>query len=175
MSDTLPRVGVSSCLLGELVRYDGKEKRISWITDVLAQKVELISICPEVGAGMPVPRPAIQIVEDSGRSLRLQVVSDGRDVTAPMHSFMAEQIRVLTAQPIDGYIFKARSPSCGLRDTPHFLSTATEPTRVASGLWAASVREHFPALPLADESDVLDESGQERFLKQVQAHWQARG
>jgi uncharacterized protein YbbK (DUF523 family) len=167
---------VSSCLLGERVRYDGKEKGDSWIAEVLASQVEIVSICPEVGAGMPVPRPAIQVVEESGRALRLQVVGDGRDVTEAMQVFIDSQIQSLRARPLDGYILKARSPSCGLRDTPYFVSAARsdQPSRIASGVWAASLRDHFGDLHLADESELQDPPGRERFLEEVQKRWRAR-
>lgn len=171
-----PRVGVSSCLLGELVRYDGKEKRVAWVSDVLAAQVDLVSICPEVGAGMSVPRPAIQIVEAAEGKVRLQVVGEGRDVTGAMQSFIDSQLAALAAEPIDGYVFKARSPSCGLRDTPYFPSAenSDEPTQIAAGMWARGVAHRFSDLPMVDERDLQEEAGRERFLEAVREHRRRR-
>lgn len=176
MSEGRARVGVSSCLLGEMVRYDGREKRIPWIADVLAREVELVSICPEVGAGMPVPRPPVQIVQSEGRGLRLLVVGEGADLTDSVQHFMRRELQGLKARPIDGYVFKARSPSCGLRDTPHFASAAghARSIRLAAGVWASRLRQELPELPLVDESDLEDEAARERFLEQVREHWRAR-
>lgn len=158
------------------MRYDAKEKRVPWIAEVLAKRVEIVSICPEVGAGMPVPRPPIQIVRGPGEEGRIVVVGEGSDQTELMKNFIGKQLLVLQAQPIDGYIFKARSPSCGLRDTPYFESAAKADSASAhgAGLWAAAVVAKLPTLPCVDESDVTDPEGQERFLARVQAHWQAR-
>jgi uncharacterized protein YbbK (DUF523 family) len=162
-------------LLGELVRYDGKEKRIAWIAETLPGEVEIVSICPEVGAGMPVPRPPIQIVGKPG-SLRIVVVDGKVDHTAAMNQFAEAQSDRLSAEPIDGYIFKARSPSCGLRDAPQFASATrdAEVLGLGPGLWAARLLEAWPSLPCVDESEVAEASGQARFLSLVQAHWRAR-
>lgn len=148
-----------------------------WISEVLAGRVEIISICPEVGAGMPVPRPQIQILRRSDEELRIVVVDEGSDKTDVMTEFIRKQLAILAAQPVDGYIFKARSPSCGLRDTPHYLSAAKtgSPAGLGGGLWAAAVAEMLPNLPCVDESEVAKPEGQERFLAQVQAHRDARG
>ena len=167
---------MSACLLGERVRYDGQAKGISWIAETLTGEVEVVSICPEVGAGMPVPRPPIQIVDMPGRGLQLVEVDGERNHSEAMQSFTEGELRKLAAGPIDGYIFKARSPSCGLRDTPQFASAASgEPAlRVGAGLWAASIRLQWPNLPCVDESEVSDAEGRARFLEQVHAHWQER-
>jgi uncharacterized protein YbbK (DUF523 family) len=162
--------------LGERVRYDGKEKRIAWIAETLPRAAEVVSICPEVGAGMPVPRPPIRIVDKSEGGLQLLVVDGQIDHTVAMERFIEGELGRLTARPVDGYIFKARSPSCGLRDAPQFASAASgEPVlRLGGGLWAARVCLEWAALPCVDESEVESVEGQARFLDQVQAHWRAR-
>lgn len=147
-----------------------------WIAEVLAKQAEIVSICPEVGAGMPVPRPPIQIVRGPSEEMRIAVVDEGSDQTELMKKFIGKQLLILQAQPIDGYIFKARSPSCGLRDTPHYESAAKTDLAIAhgAGLWAAAIAAELPTLPCADESDVAEAEGQARFLARVRAHWQAR-
>lgn len=175
MTRVRPRVGVSSCLLGEPVRYDGAQKEEPWLRRVLAQEVELVSICPEVGAGMSVPRPAIQIVDAEGQGLRLQVVGDGADVTAAVAGFAETRLAAL-AGSLDGYVFKARSPSCGLHDTAHFASAARDAriVRMGAGLWAARVRTHCGPIPLVDESALQDPGSREAFIGRVRAHYEGR-
>lgn len=157
------------------MRYDGKEKRIAWIAETLSAEVDVVSICPEVGAGMPVPRPPIQIV-DGPAGLRILVVDGEVDHTEAMEQFAKTQSARLAAEPVDGYIFKARSPSCGLRDTPQFASAAKDEAvlRLGPGLWAAQLVQTWPTLPCVDESEVADAAGQAHFLGRVQAHWRAR-
>lgn len=174
MSD-YPIVVVSSCLLGQRVRYDGAEKGVAWIAESLGARVRVIPRCPEVGAGMPVPRPPIQVVRN-GERLRLQVVGEGRDVSESVEEYVQEQLIDCNATGIDGAVLKARSPSCGIRDTPHYPSYRRDesPLEIASGIWAGSLRRAFPALPMVDESELLSGEAQEEFLERVFAHWQKR-
>ncbi len=157
------------------MRYDGQEKRISWIAETLALEVDVVSTCPEVGAGMPVPRPPIQLVVEDGRGLRLIQVDGDIDHSAAMENFARSELRKLAASRIDGYIFKARSPSCGLVDAPQFASAASAQVvlRLGPGYWAAKIRTQWSALPCVDESEVSDAEAQARFLERVQAHWRA--
>ena len=164
-----PRVGVSSCLLGQRVRYDGVLKGLAWAEGELAHAVVLVPICPEVGAGMSVPRPAIQLVERSN-GLRLELVKGARDVTLAMREYCDEVVSLLEENALHGFLFKARSPSCGISDTPH-LSASGKIVRRGSGMWAQTIRNQWPLLPLADESNVRDEAGRNEFLGRVHAYW----
>ncbi len=170
-----PVIVVSSCLLGHRVRYDGAEKGVVWISQVLPQRAIIRPVCPEVGAGMPVPRPPIQIVRD-GSVNRVQIVGVGQDLTDSVVSFMQGEIAQLKEDGIDGAILKARSPSCGIRNTPHYATFASgeSPLALGAGLWADALVKHFPKIPMADESGLLSEAGQEEFLKRVMVHWHAR-
>jgi uncharacterized protein YbbK (DUF523 family) len=169
-----PRVGASSCLLGEHVRYDGATKAVPWIRDELPKRVEVVSICPEVGAGMSVPRPPIAVVKSGGQT-RLHIVGaphSEADVTAQMTGFINVQLQALVKEPLHGFILKARSPSCGVHDTP-YLASATQDAEVistGSGLWAEALRRQFPNLPLVDESHLANEEGQHSFLQEVLAY-----
>ena len=97
-----PRVGVSSCLLGHRVRYDGAEKQIPWISEDLASEVELVPICPEVGAGMSVPRPPIQLVERAFGIREVELVSGHDDVHTAMRSFCDGMQVQLEAHQLQG-------------------------------------------------------------------------
>lgn len=165
---------MSSCLLGERVRYDGAQKRDAWIADVLPTLVELVAICPEVGAGMGVPRPAIRVVASGGRT-GLYIV-DGEDVTDAFDRFADAEIARLSVLGIDGYLFKARSPSCGVRDTPHFASIDIDaaPVATSAGRWAGRIATELPAIALSDESDMYEVSARDAFLHAVDVHFRMR-
>lgn len=171
-----PRVGVSSCLIGELVRYDGRQKRDSWISEELGEHVEIVSICPEVEAGMSVPRPPIRCAYDAEGKLSVHVIEDGRDVTPALNCFAEARLAQLLEQPIDGYILKARSPSCGLTDTPHFAGRAADAPQVGlgSGLWAQRLRAQQPSLLILDEQSVADAVSRAAFIASVFRHFRRR-
>jgi uncharacterized protein YbbK (DUF523 family) len=161
---------VSSCLLGQRVRYDGVEKRIPWVSEILSIEVELVPICPEVGAGMSVPRPPIQLVERGAGRREVALVTGAGDVHTAMRAFCDTMRVQLEANGLHGYLFKARSPSCGIRDTPHFSESGAV-LRKGAGLWAETCMQRWPELPIADESDVSDQAGQQAFLQRVREFW----
>src|SRR5271154_5134987 len=108
-----PRVGVSACLLGENVRWDGGNKRDRFVLEVLGADFELVPVCPEVELGLGVPRDPIDLVHSSGPT-RLVNAKTGEDLTPRMERFAAERLEALAKLDLRGYVFKARSPSCGL-------------------------------------------------------------
>ena len=154
----LPRVGVSACLLGRPVRYDGDSRPHAWIRDVLPRYAELLPLCPETEAGLGVPRPPVQLVSERG-NIRARGVADFRlDVTPVLSAWVREQKCRLAA--LDALILKSRSPSCGLGDVPVFSVEREVLREHQDGLFASWVREHFPHLVLY--SDVwLEESQQQ--------------
>src|SRR4030095_6044882 len=115
-----PRVGISRCLLGDEVRYDGGHKRDDTLLSALESIVEWVPVCPEVEAGMGTPREAIQLVaSDDGvpagsARVRLLGVTSLTDWTQKMNEFSTDRVLALAAQQLDGYVLKADSPSCGL-------------------------------------------------------------
>src|SRR5882762_6974511 len=114
-SDAEPplRLGVSSCLLGEEVRFDGGHKRDRFLTDLLGRYVEWVPVCPEVEVGMGVPREALRLV-GTPASPRMIGLRSGDDYTARMRRFATERVRALAALDLGGYVFKKDSPSCGI-------------------------------------------------------------
>ena len=107
------RLGVSACLLGNEVRYDGGHKRNPFLTDLLGPFVEWVPICPEVEAGFGTPREAMRLVTD-GADVRLVTVRTRRDVTGQLDQAVAARLRTLARLDLDGYVLKKDSPSCGL-------------------------------------------------------------
>ena len=153
MSDR-PRLGISACLLGEAVRYDGAHKRHAWLVDVLGPQVEWVSVCPEVEAGFGTPREPLQLERASDGGIALMTLGSRRDVTAVMRDYTATRVVELTGANLDGYVFKADSPSCD----------------VDSGLFAQSFTEMSPALPVIDERRLADPHERQTFVDQVFAH-----
>jgi uncharacterized protein YbgA (DUF1722 family)/uncharacterized protein YbbK (DUF523 family) len=169
-----PRIGISACLLGENVRYDGGHKRSRFVTGVLAAHVTFVPVCPEVEAGLPVPREPIRLVGDP-RHPRVVGTRSGRDHTERLAAFSAERARALSALRLDGFILKKDSPSCGLarvRVHPEGAAGAGRgrmgpPSREGVGLFAAALSGALPDVPLTEEGWLEDRWLRERFLSSV--------
>jgi len=149
-----PRVGISRCLLGDAVRYDGGHKRNDVIIETFGPVVEWVPVCPEVEAGMTTPREPIELVP-SGDGLHVIGITTRRDWTADMTRFAAARIATLEALELSGYIFKSGSPSCGLE---------------GPGLFARVVMNALPGLPIEDEMRLQDAGIRAGFLARVRAY-----
>ena len=158
---TRPRVGVSACLLGDEVRHDGRHKRSRAVVDIIGPEVYWVAVCPEVEVGMPVPREPVVL---TGAGPRLVGATSGIDHTDAMLRFA--EARIAALEPLDGYVLKSRSPSCGLDGVPG------SPT--GAGLFAATLRRLLPDLPLAEETALEDDTGRRAFLEAVRAHRRRR-
>ncbi len=159
-----PVVAVSGCLLGEPVRYDGGDRRFPWLTDVLSNHCQLLSVCPEVAAGLGTPRPPVRLLETGG-SLRAVGTGDtSLDVTGPLLQAIPGLLEILAG--VDGLVLKSGSPSCGLTDVPRFGADG-EPRGHGAGLFAQACREAYPDLPVIDEQGLAHEAGRVGFLIQV--------
>ncbi|ALP54007.1 hypothetical protein Tel_13175 [Candidatus Tenderia electrophaga] len=160
------RLALSACLTGQRVRYDGADKFNPFAVHILAQWLELIPICPEVEIGMGVPRPPIELVETNGR-LRAVGVADARlDVTRDLTRFAGVTVHQLA--DIDGYIFKARSPSCAVSSTPVKRSGARRAK--GAGLFAACIMRALPLLPVVEETALVSSEQQVNFIQRVEAY-----
>ncbi len=159
-------VGVSSCLLGQPVRYDGGHKRDDFVVDTLGRRARLVAVCPEVELGLGTPRETLRLVRTPG-DLRL-VMANGRDYTDEMRAFAARRVRQLEREDLDGYIFKRNSPSCGTDGVPvHGDGTIAQTGR---GLFAAAVMDRLPDLPVEDEGRLAAPAVRDRFLERVFAY-----
>ncbi len=159
------RVGVSACLLGEKVRYDGEEKGNPVILKEVGRFVEWVPLCPEVGMGLPVPREAMRLVGEAGAP-RLVEIRTGRDRTDPMRKWSADQVRNLEEMNLCGFIFKSRSPSCGLEGVAIYTPEGL-PVGTGRGLFAAAFMNHFPGIPVEEEGRLQDPALREQFLEGV--------
>jgi len=150
----IPRVGVSACLLGEEVRYDGGHKRSETLIDLIGPQVELVPVCPEVEIGMGTPREPLQLIRDD-RGVRMITVRTGIDYTDRMNEWGRSRVRELERARIAGYILKSGSPSCGLE---------------GPGLFAATLVAALPALPVIDEKRLEDPAARSEFMDRVIAY-----
>jgi uncharacterized protein YbbK (DUF523 family) len=161
-----PRVGISACLLGSPVRYDGGHKRHRYVCEVLAEVVEWVPVCPEVELGLGVPRETLRLERRDGQ-LALVATSSRRDLTAAMCDFAEERVRALAAERLSGYVLKARSPSCGIEAVEVFTAPGPLPSADGRGLFAEALLRRFPDLPVVQEPDLDDESRRGLFLERV--------
>lgn len=159
------RIAISSCLLGERVRYDGESKLQSWLDD--CGEVLWVPVCPEVEIGMSIPREAIQI-EESCDGIKLLGVESRQDWTEPMNNFTRQRVLQLQAAGIVGYIFKARSPSCGIGDVPLMGALGQFVVGKTNGRFCDVLMEMWPELPIVNEVMMLDVKQRMEFLQRVQ-------
>jgi uncharacterized protein YbbK (DUF523 family) len=150
----IPRVGVSACLLGQEVRYDGSHKRSATLIELIGTRVELVPVCPEVEVGMGTPREPLELVRDA-RGLRMITVQTGIDYTDRMNEWARQRVRELERAGIDGYVLKSGSPSCGL-----------DPR----GLFAGVLTTTIPTLPVIDEKQLEDPAARSEFIDRVIAY-----
>jgi uncharacterized protein YbgA (DUF1722 family)/uncharacterized protein YbbK (DUF523 family) len=172
VADQPIRLGVSSCLLGDEVRYDGGHKRNRFVTDLLAQFVEWVPVCPEVEVGMGTPRPALRLVRE-GDEVRMVEIASGRDHTREMQRFAARRVRALRGLELCGYVLKKDSPSCGMTRVKVY-SEKGAPTKDGRGLFAGPLMESHPNLPVEDEGRLNDAQLRENFIERVFAYQRLR-
>ncbi|HZV81424.1 MAG TPA: DUF523 and DUF1722 domain-containing protein [Geobacteraceae bacterium] len=158
------KIGVSACLLGEKVRYDGGHKHDRYITDTLGKFLTFVPVCPEVECGMPTPREAMRLEGDPAAP-RLMTRQSRIDKTDQMLAFCARKVRELETEELCGFIFKKDSPSSGLYRVKVYHGGMA--SRTGSGLFAAAVARHFPLLPLEEEGRLNDPSIRENFIERV--------
>jgi uncharacterized protein YbbK (DUF523 family)/uncharacterized protein YbgA (DUF1722 family) len=170
MSDIL--IGVSACLLGEHVRYDGGHKRNAFLLEELAPHVRLVPVCPEVGIGLGVPREAIRLVRRGDR-VRL-LGSAGADYTDAMRRWAGTVIDELRERDLSGFVLKKGSPSCGVERVRVWDEGLQQPSRPARGVFAQALVEAMPALAIEEEGRLNDPGLREHFVDRVFGHARVR-
>lgn len=159
------RLGISRCLLGEQVRYDGGHKRDRFLTDVLGQYVEWVPVCPEVEAGLSTPREAMRLIGDPEKP-QLTTIKSGRNLTRPLALFAERKIEALEQSDLSGYVFKKDSPSCGIERVRIFNQQGM-PSRTGIGIFARAFIERFPLIPVEEEGRLCDAPLRENFIERV--------
>jgi uncharacterized protein YbbK (DUF523 family) len=165
------RVGISACLLGEEVRWDGGHKRAQFLLDAFGASVQWIPICPEVETGFGTPREPMRLARVDGM-VRLVTLNTARDVTPPMEDFIRRRVADLRRDTLSGYILKSNSPSCGLERVAIFdpQGNVTEP---GQGLFAEALVREFPELPVEEEGRLSDPQLLNAFVERVFAYHRA--
>jgi len=160
-----PRVGVSACLLGDPVRYNGGHKRHAWLVDVLGAEVDWVPVCPEVEIGLGTPRETIDLVRGADGVVRLETAETHVDLTERMRRFAAARVELLATLGLSGYVLKADSPSCGIAGVRIVGSDAA-----GRGVFAAALLDRFPDLPIVDERGLDVAASREAFADRVRAY-----
>lgn len=165
------RLGISSCLLGQHVRYDGNHKRDSYINDTLGRYFEFVPVCPEVAIGLGVPRPPIRLVGSAAAPRAVGVDDVALDVTDSLAAYGRRQGRALN--DISGYILKGKSPSCGMERVKVY-ARGKGASRQGTGIYAQAFRTAQPLLPMEEEGRLSDPDLRDNFLERVFAYrrWQ---
>lgn len=162
------RIGVSSCLLGEAVRFDGNHKRDGFLADALGAYVTFVPVCPEVGVGMGVPRETVRLL-DGDDGPRMVAPGSGADWTDRMNAWSATKVAELATQDLCGFVLKKDSPSCGaFRVRLHVPGGMAK--RTGQGLFAAALTAALPTLPVEEEGRLNDPALREGFVERVFAY-----
>ena len=173
-----PRIGISRCLLGDEVRYDGGHKRDPFLVATFGRFVEWVPVCPEVELGMGTPREAIHLVASvngvpsGAQAVRLLGVKSGEDWTARMTTFAASRVGELKSADLAGYVLKSQSPSCGLERVR--VHDGGRVTRAGRGLFAEAIVGALPNLPVEEEGRLNDPGLRENFVERVFAYQRLR-
>ena len=162
---TKMKLGISSCLLGEKVRYDGGHKLDRFITETLGQLVEFVPVCPEVECGLGVPREALHLVA-APDGPRLVTIRTQTDYTERLLAWAQKRLVELEQEDLCGFIFKSGSPSNGM-ERVKIYSGKGKPARTGVGLFARAFMQHFPLLPVEDEGRLHDPALRENFLESL--------
>ena len=162
------RIGISACLLGQEVRFDGGHKRDAFLTDVLGKHVEWVSVCPEVEVGMGTPRETLRLERDKGLT-RMVTTRTGVDYTARMNTWSRRRVAELSRANLDGYVLKKDSPSCGMERVKIFAGSGSA-GRNGRGLFASVLLAALPLLPVEEEGRLTDVSLRENFIERVFAY-----
>jgi uncharacterized protein YbgA (DUF1722 family)/uncharacterized protein YbbK (DUF523 family) len=166
------RVGISACLLGEKVRYDGGHKRDGYLVETFGRFVEWVPVCPEVEMGLGTPRETLRLVR-IGDDVRMLMPKTGEDHTGGMQSFARRRLLQLEEKDLCGYVLKKGSPSCGMERVRVFTPGGM-PSKSGRGLFAEALLAHFPNLPVEEEGRLYDPRLRENFIERVFAYRRLR-
>jgi uncharacterized protein YbbK (DUF523 family)/uncharacterized protein YbgA (DUF1722 family) len=165
ITPSLPLVGLSRCLTGASVRFDGGAKRNGFVMDKLGMHANFTTVCPEADAGLGVPRPALRLLSSDG-SLRMVESQSGRDQTGPVERAIEDSMVKLESEPLCGFVVTRRSPSCGLERVPVYLDNGRRASS-GEGLLVTALKERMPLVPIEENGRLKDDGLRDRFLTRV--------
>ena len=166
------RIGISSCLLGKRVRYDGGHKRDDFLVDTFGSYVTWVPVCPEVEIGLGTPRDPIRL-EGSPGAPAMIIPRTGQDVTARMRAYARKRVEALAADELCGYVLKKNSPSCGMERVKVYDRHGS-PSRTGVGLFARALLDRLPNLPVEEEGRLQDPALRDNFVERVFAYRRLR-
>ncbi len=159
------RIGISSCLLGEKVRYDGGDKLDVYIMESLGKHALFVPVCPEAECGMPTPREPMRLTGDPAAP-RLVTVNTKLDFTEKLSAWANNRVAELEKENLSGFVLKSRSPSCGLRGV-EVSGDDDVPAKIGTGIFAKILTDKFPAMPVEEEVNLHDPEAMEKFLSKL--------
>ena len=165
----LIRVGISACLVGQEVRYNGAHKKDDLLIDRLGARFELVPVCPEVEMGLATPREPMNLYRGPSGP-RMITVNSRVDHTDGMRAFAARRLEELATAGLSGFVLKKDSPSCGVRHTPTYALDGGSMRRDGRGLFAAATLDRFPHMPVEDEAALAEPGALEQFIERVIAY-----
>lgn len=165
-SGALPiRLGISTCLLGEKVRFDAGHKKDAYLTDVLGEYFEWVPVCPELEVGMGVPREPVRLL-GAPEAPRMVGVKSEKDWTVAMNDYAADRVASLRDLHLSGYIVKSDSPSCGMARVKVYGKSGI-PAKNGRGLYTKVLMEAYPLIPVEEEGRLNDPGLRENFIVRV--------
>jgi uncharacterized protein YbgA (DUF1722 family)/uncharacterized protein YbbK (DUF523 family) len=171
--DDRPRLGISACLLGDQVRFDGGHKRDAFLTDILSPHVRWVRVCPEVEVGMGTPRETLRLERRDDGAIRMVTTRTGIDHTEAMAAWARKRFTELERENLSGYVLKKDSPSCGMERVKVFDASGV-PQRTGRGIFAEALFGRFPNLPVEEEGRLSDPRLRENFIERVFAYQRLR-
>lgn len=166
MNEEKIRLGISTCLLGQKVRFDGQHKFDRFLVDVLGTFVEYVPVCPEVESGLPVPREAMRLVGDPDNPLLL-TTKTGIDHTERMLGFAQKRVRELESENLCGFVFKSKSPSSGMERVKVYSLKGGSAQKKGVGMFAREFMNSFPLLPVEEDGRLNDPLLRENFIERI--------
>lgn len=160
------KLGISSCLLGNNVRYDGGHKYDSWLVETLGAWVDYVPVCPEVGCGLPVPREAMRLVGEPGNPALL-TQKTLVDHTEKMQNYSDAQVGRLKDEELCGFVFKSQSPSSGMERVKVYPSGGGAASKTGIGIFARTFLNANPLLPCEEEGRLHDPDLRENFIERI--------
>ncbi|WED23586.1 2-thiouracil desulfurase family protein [Vibrio sp. JC009] len=161
----LAKVGISSCVLGEKVRFDSGHKENRFVTQDLMQYFSFVSVCPEVGIGLPVPRPTIRLISDEERIALVETKDESKDYTERMQTYAEKTASQLMSQDLCGYIVCAKSPTCGMERVKVYKQNRADKEGV--GIYTRELMKQMPWLPVEEDGRLNDPVLKENFVLRV--------
>ncbi|MBU0550351.1 DUF523 and DUF1722 domain-containing protein [Myxococcota bacterium] len=176
--DTTPaqhplRVGVSACVIGQEVRFNGGHKLSHFVRDILGPWVEFVPVCPEVEIGMSTPRPALRLVQ-IGAAQHMIAPASGADYTEAMRAYAADKVAALAQLDLCGYILQKGSPSCGMARVKVYPEAGGRPDKAGQGLFAEALMRALPHLPVEEDGRLHDPDLRENFIERLFAYRRLR-